>query len=76
MVPASDGVQSVPPTIPACADDSALPIAFLIRQRTSRRADSIRREDGEALIKRVLLDIAGTAFDDLATRARVAMARQ
>ena len=40
----------------------------------SSAAESIGREDGEALIKRVLLDITGTAFDDLATRARVAMA--
>jgi hypothetical protein len=33
----------------------------------SSAAESIGREDGEALIKRVLLDITGTALDDLAT---------
>ena len=41
------------------ADDSTLPSAFLIRQRMSSAADSIRCEDGEALIKRILIDITG-----------------
>jgi hypothetical protein len=42
----------------------------------SSAADSLRREDGEALPKRVLLDVTDTSYDDLATRARAAMALQ
>ena len=45
-----------------------------MRQRMSGAADTLRREDGEALIKRILLGITGTIFDGLATRERVTMA--